>query len=53
VLPYQHRATIFDKMRGVEARDLLAAELLTFTGTGATMLSMEDVAGIEQLDGEE
>lgn len=45
--------SIFDQMGGVEARDLLAAELLSFTGTGATMLSMEDVAGIEPLDGEE
>ena len=42
--------TIFDQMGGVEARDLLAAELLSFTGTGANinMLSMEDVAGIER-----
>ena len=46
-------AQIFDQMGGVEARDLLAAELLSFTDTGATMLSMEDVAGIEQLDEEE
>ena len=45
--------SIFDQMGGVEARDLLAAELLSFTGTGATMLSMDDVAGIEQLDEEE
>ena len=45
--------SIFDRMGGVEARDLLAAELLSLTGTGATMLSMEDVAGIEQLDEEE
>jgi len=44
---------IFDDMGGVETRDLLAAELLSFTGTGASMLSMEDIAGIEQLDGEE
>jgi histone acetyltransferase (RNA polymerase elongator complex component) len=41
---------IFDEMGGVEARDLLAAELLSFTGTGADMLSLEDIAGIEQLD---
>jgi hypothetical protein len=42
--------SIFDQMGGVEARDLLAAELLSFTGTGANinMLSMEDVAGIER-----
>jgi hypothetical protein len=45
--------SIFDEMGGVEARDLLAAELLSFTGTGADMLSLEDVAGIERLDGEE
>jgi hypothetical protein len=44
---------IFDAMRGVETRDLLAAELLSFTGTGASMLSMKDIARIEQLDGEE
>ena len=44
---------IFDDMGGVETRDLLAAELLSFTGTDASMLSMEDIAGIEQLDGEE
>ena len=44
---------IFDDMGGVETRDLLAAELLSFTGTGASMLSMEDIAGIEQLDEEE
>ena len=44
---------IFDDMGGVEIRDLLAAELLSFTGTDASMLSMEDIAGIEQLDGEE
>jgi hypothetical protein len=43
---------IFDDMGGVEARDLLAAELLSFTGTNATMLSLEDVAGIEQIDEE-
>jgi hypothetical protein len=41
---------IFDQMGGVEARDLLAAELLSFTGTGAAMLSLEDVAGIERVD---
>jgi len=44
---------IFDDMGGVETRDLLAAELLSFTGTGASMLSMKDIARIEQLDGEE
>ena len=44
---------IFDVMRGVETRNLLAAELLSFTGTGASMLSMKDIARIEQLDGEE
>jgi hypothetical protein len=44
---------IFDAMRGVETRDLLAAELLSFTGTGASMLSMKDIAGIKRLDGEE
>lgn len=38
--------TIFDQMGGVEARDMLAAELLSLTGTGATMLKLEDVAGI-------
>lgn len=38
--------TIFDRMGGVEARDTLAAALLDLTGTGATMLNMEDVAGI-------
>jgi hypothetical protein len=43
---------IFDDMGGVEARDLLAAKLLSFTGTGASMLSLEDVAGIEQIDEE-
>lgn len=37
---------IFDDMGGVEARDLLAAELLSLTGTGASMISLEDVAGI-------
>jgi hypothetical protein len=40
--------SIFDQMGGGEARNLLAAELLSFTGTGAGMLSMEDVAGIER-----
>ena len=40
-------------MNGVETRDMLAAQVLELTGTGATMLSMEDVAGIEQLDEEE
>jgi hypothetical protein len=30
---------------------MLAAQVLELTGTGATMLSMEDVAGIEQLGG--
>ena len=44
---------IFDDMNGVETRDMLAAQVLELTGTGATMLSMEDVAGIEQLDEEE
>lgn len=38
--------TIFDQMGGVETRDMLAAELLSLTGTGATMLRLEDVAGI-------
>ena len=45
--------TIFDRMKGVETRDMLAAQVLELTNTGATMLSMEDVAGIEQLDEEE
>jgi hypothetical protein len=39
---------IFDKMRGGETRNMLAAQVLELTGTGATMLSMEDVAGIER-----
>jgi hypothetical protein len=42
----------FDEMNGVEVRDMLAARVLELTGIGATMLSMEDIAGIEQLDGE-
>jgi hypothetical protein len=43
---------IFDQMGGVETRDMLAADLLSLTGSGAAMLSMEDVAGIEELSGE-
>lgn len=43
----------FDEMNGVEVRDMLAAQVLELTGTGATMLSMEDIAGIERLDEEE
>lgn len=46
-------AQIFDAMGGVETRNMLAAELLSFTGTGASMLSMKDIAGIKRLDGEE
>jgi hypothetical protein len=45
--------TIFDKMRGGETRNMLAAQVLELTGTGATMLSPEDIAGIKRLDGEE
>lgn len=43
---------ILDKMGVVEARDLLAAELLSFTGTGAGELSLEDIAGTKKLGGE-
>jgi hypothetical protein len=42
----------FDEMNGVEVRDMLAARVLELTGIGATMLSMEDIAGTKKLGGE-